>query len=403
MRPSSHRTALSVWSGALNDTTVPPHLWKRITWPGSDGASSDLAYRVRRLGEGNAVRPASSEASVFDFRTWHLTTYGWKPDRPLTVHLSAGTPAAPEQLTWIAQDGTECAIAFSADLLTFFGHRRTLRTHVIPIRGDLVRRGTSFQGETLRGYEFDTETLDGQWRPAGRLRVQVEDGNQSPPRSVAWRDQLGSAYSLGVWLPGWSRGPNVKVVAGLKTDKAGVFTGYRHLAGHAPEAYRGRQVNAEPPGAAVVVPAGDPTEVPQLPPVDAVPLVRTDFSDDEAWAATSREVTGINLLSNGDVVRAYVDPVDDSRFDGLTGEQLSRLVPPGREWPLLLVADRTTMTSVEHHVLVVDLDGDNLGRTFRAVPEALPEIENNLSIGNMDWEDFADSAGDDGVVRSAWG
>ncbi|GLY97283.1 hypothetical protein [Actinoplanes sp. NBRC 103695] len=147
----------------------------------------------------------------------------------------------------------------------------------------------------------------------------------------------------------------------------------------------------------------DPAGLPQLPPVAAVPLVRTDFSDDEAWTVTSREVTGIHLLSHGDVARAYVDPVDDTGFDGLTAEQLCRLVPPGREWSLLLVADRTAMSSVEHHVLVVDLDEDTLGRTFRAVPEAIPDVETNLSIGNMDWEDFANSADDDGVFRPLWG
>jgi hypothetical protein len=49
--------------------------------------------------------------------------------------------------------------------------------------------------------------------------------------------------------------------------------------------------------------------------------------------------------------------------------------------------------------MIVDLDDDNRGRTFRATPPAVREIENNLSLANMDWETFAGSTDDDGVVR----
>jgi hypothetical protein len=104
-------------------------------------------------------------------------------------------------------------------------------------------------------------------------------------------------------------------------------------------------------------------------------------------------------MLNGDVFGANVEPVDDAGFAGLTAAQLCQLVPTGAEWSLLVVADRTTMTSAEHHVLVVDLDEDTLGRSFRATPQAVQEIENNLSLANMDWADFAYSADDDGVVR----
>ncbi|MGI8313168.1 DUF6924 domain-containing protein [Saccharopolyspora hattusasensis] len=95
---------------------------------------------------------------------------------------------------------------------------------------------------------------------------------------------------------------------------------------------------------------------------------------------------------------ASVEPVDDVKFEGLTAEQLVQLVPPGVDWRFLMIADKMTMESAEHHVLVVDLDDDDV-RTFRATPLAAAEIENNLSIANMDWEDFADSADDDGIVR----
>lgn len=147
------------------------------------------------------------------------------------------------------------------------------------------------------------------------------------------------------------------------------------------------------------VPAGTP----RLPPTDeTVPLVRTDFSDNEAWAATCAQIALPRHFSEDDIFTADVEPVDNAAYAGLTAAQLVTLVPADAECAILLVADTTTMESAEHHVLVVDLDDDdidNRGRTFRATPPAIPEIETNLSLANMDWEYFADSADDDGVVR----
>jgi hypothetical protein len=345
---------------------------------------------------------------MFVFRMWQRTSYDWEPEPPLTVHVSAEVSAAPEQLSWVAQDGTECALAFAPDMTTCYGHRRAADAHLAQIRGELARRETLPSDGAFRGYEFETETLDVRWHPAGRLRVLVDDGAETPPRWVAWRDDSGTAYSVGMWSPAWSGESDVMVVAGLKIKRASAeFQGYRQLAGQAPVAYRGIRVNAEPSDTPVVSPVESepvvlqevPPGTPLLPPVASVPLVRTDFSDDEAWAATSSEVTAARHLSGGDLFSADVEPVDDADFTGLTATQLCRLVPPGAEWSLLLVADRTTMTSAEHHVLVVDLDEDSLGRTFRTTPPAIQEVENNLSLANMDWEDFAYSADDDGVVR----
>jgi OAA-family lectin sugar binding domain len=345
---------------------------------------------------------------MFVFRMWQRTSYDWEPEAPLTVHVSGEVSAAPEQLSWVAQDGTECAVALAPEMTTCYGHRRAADAHLVQIRGELDRRENLPPEGAFRGYEFATETLDVRWHPAGRLWVLVDDGAEAPPRWVAWRDHSGIAYSVGMWSPAWSGESDVMVVAGLKIKRAGVeFQGYRQLAGQAPEAYRGVRVNAEPSDTPVVSPVEPepvvledvPAGTPLLPPVASVPLVRTDFSDDEAWAAISSEVTAVRHLSGGNLFSANVEPVNDVVFDGLTATQLCQLVPPSVKWSLLFAADRPTMTSAEHHVLVVDLDEDSLGRTFRATPPAIQEVENNLSLANMDWEDFAYAADDDGVVH----
>jgi hypothetical protein len=37
--------------------------------------------------------------------------------------------------------------------------------------------------------------------------------------------------------------------------------------------------------------------------------------------------------------------------------------------------------------------------TFRVVPAEMWSVQNNLSIANLDWEDFAGSLDDEGICR----
>jgi hypothetical protein len=123
-------------------------------------------------------------------------------------------------------------------------------------------------------------------------------------------------------------------------------------------------------------------------------VLRTDFSNDAAWrvvcAAIERPVDGF---------QAYVDFVDDQQWDGISVDELVAL--SGRDTShrsYLFVVDATTITGEEHAVLVVDVLTEP-GRTFRAIPSEMWGVENNLSLGNMDFAEFADSADEDGVFR----
>jgi hypothetical protein len=60
--------------------------------------------------------------------------------------------------------------------------------------------------------------------------------------------------------------------------------------------------------------------------------------------------------------------------------------------------DTTAITHPEHPVLVVDLT-EAQTRSFRVVPSEAWGVENNLRLANMDFSEFAASAGDDGVFR----
>ena len=129
-----------------------------------------------------------------------------------------------------------------------------------------------------------------------------------------------------------------------------------------------------------------------LPVSDNSLLVRTDFSSPEIWTSLRDQ-----LNQPHGIFRASFVFVDDPAYAGLTRDDLLAL--DENERPVFVyIADAMTMTHPEHPVLVLDLFEDN-GVQFRAVPAEVPAIENNLSLGNMDPEDFADNAGPDGIFR----
>ena len=133
-----------------------------------------------------------------------------------------------------------------------------------------------------------------------------------------------------------------------------------------------------------------------LPKSDKSLLLRTDFSDDVAWAALCEALR----VPSEEGFLAHLDCISDPVYDGLTVEQLVKLAPKGGDHNQVIafVADRIALTEPEQPVLVVDLY-DEPGRTFRVIPREMWGVENNLSIANMDYTEFADNADPDGVFR----
>ena len=125
-------------------------------------------------------------------------------------------------------------------------------------------------------------------------------------------------------------------------------------------------------------------------------LVRTDFTSDALWEQVCDEA----LAENDDGFRAYTEPVSDLAFNGASWEVVKAAVPAdARDAAVLFIADAITLSSPDHPILVVDLLQESGRSPFRCVPVELWGIDNNLNIANMDWEEFAGAAGDDGVFR----
>lgn len=121
-------------------------------------------------------------------------------------------------------------------------------------------------------------------------------------------------------------------------------------------------------------------------------VLRTDFSDPDAWEHACRAIeTPVGEF------KAYVTFVSDREYEGLSVDQLLALASPDAR-SFVFVVDRGTLSSGECPVLVVDLV-DHPGRSFRVVASEMWGVENNLSIANMDFEDFASSVDHDGVFR----
>jgi hypothetical protein len=122
-------------------------------------------------------------------------------------------------------------------------------------------------------------------------------------------------------------------------------------------------------------------------------VLRTDYSDDLAWervCAAIRAPVG--------EFRAYVAFVSDPNCRGLTVAQIVELLRSDSRRSFIFVVDEAALRHPEHPVLVVDLH-DEPGRTFRVIPSEMWGIENNLSIANMDFDEFADVVDPDGIFR----
>lgn len=122
-------------------------------------------------------------------------------------------------------------------------------------------------------------------------------------------------------------------------------------------------------------------------------VLRTDFSDDDTWESLCAAIEA----PQGDF-RAYVDCVSDERFDQINVEELLELHRRSNYRSYLFVVDHTTLTDPDRPILVVDLLIEP-GRRFRVVPSEMWSVENNLSLANLDFADFADSADNDGIFR----
>ena len=122
-------------------------------------------------------------------------------------------------------------------------------------------------------------------------------------------------------------------------------------------------------------------------------VLRTDFSDQAAWDAICPAVR-----APVDGFLAYVEFLDDATYRDIGKEQLLELIPEDYNHSFIVIVDRTAISLPDFPLLIVDLHGLS-GPEFRAVPSQIQSIDNNLSIANMDFEEFAAAVDEAGIFR----
>ncbi|SER75063.1 hypothetical protein SAMN04487983_102193 [Streptomyces sp. yr375] len=123
-------------------------------------------------------------------------------------------------------------------------------------------------------------------------------------------------------------------------------------------------------------------------------VLRVDFDDDTAWHALR---TALDALDGG----PHATWVSDPRYEGVGIPELMRednAADEHEQLTHLFLADAHAMAGAEHSLLALDLY-DEPGRTFRVPARWFAEISADLSIANLDFEDYADSADASGVFR----
>jgi hypothetical protein len=126
-------------------------------------------------------------------------------------------------------------------------------------------------------------------------------------------------------------------------------------------------------------------------------LIRTDFSNQSAWdrlIGAAREP--------GDIFMFNMEVVDDRANSGITVEQVMAGLPEDYPHSFMVVADSAAISQPDHPLLVVDLL-EQRGRQFRAIASVISQIDSNLSIANMGFEEFAALVDAGGVFRGIEG
>ena len=145
-------------------------------------------------------------------------------------------------------------------------------------------------------------------------------------------------------------------------------------------------------------------------------VVRASISNDQSWELIKKLAAAPQKdLLSGMEFTANVRFVEDPLFANLPCHDIVRSLPADYPGYLVFVVDAQSDQGNEHSLLVVGFspqgedpkDFDRKPnqtpleeiRSFRALPSTIQSIENNLTIANMDFEDFRNAVHQDGIFR----
>jgi len=131
-----------------------------------------------------------------------------------------------------------------------------------------------------------------------------------------------------------------------------------------------------------------------LPDSKNVLVIRTDFSSDYKWKSICEM---ISESGNEFGFKPYVEYVNNSKFEELKTEKFFKNIKYYKHL-FIFIVDRLTLSHAEHPIICIDLF-DNPGDSFRVIPSEMWSVDNNLSISNIDFNEFMNSTDIDGIHR----
>lgn len=124
-------------------------------------------------------------------------------------------------------------------------------------------------------------------------------------------------------------------------------------------------------------------------------VLRTDFSNDNEWTNICKEISTpdpeFGFLAN-------VEIINDKTFENISEEIIINNDVSNYNHNFIFIVDKNTIANSEHPILCLGVN-DNKGLKMRTIPSEMWGIENNLSIANMDFEDFSNATDKDGIFR----
>ncbi|MFI8325628.1 DUF6924 domain-containing protein [Streptomyces sp. NPDC085529] len=124
-------------------------------------------------------------------------------------------------------------------------------------------------------------------------------------------------------------------------------------------------------------------------------VLRTDFGDEGAWAAVR---AAVDAAGGAHRHATYVSELCFAGVEvhALTAEEAA--ADEEEQVGFVFLADAVTMKDPGHPLLALDL-WDDPGRTFRVPARWFPDVSANLTIGNMDFAEFAESVDESGAFH----
>jgi len=136
----------------------------------------------------------------------------------------------------------------------------------------------------------------------------------------------------------------------------------------------------------------------QIPKTKHTLVLRTDFSDEKAWDDICRIIRTPVKNDTSLEFKAYVDFVSDPAFEELALPDILSVLPDQEDHYVMFIVDSVTIQSSQYPLLCVDLVQGN-GDNFRVIAAAVQGVENNLSVGNLGFDEIAELVDEEGVFQ----